>query len=161
MNYKTKTQIARIHNQWCKIQKRIKKEFKYDALGARVEMLDSFVEHLLGRFGMEHLGDGYYKTVYSKDSCDFVVKVHWQGLRDDSGWSKSRFAKYYLKPWFRNQWISIQPKAVFSTELGKEAYKFFAEKYGHKYLSMWDVHEENVGYRNGEPVIFDIEGFGC
>jgi hypothetical protein len=46
MNYKTKTQIARIRNQWCKIQKRIKKEFKYDALGARVEMLDSFVEHL-------------------------------------------------------------------------------------------------------------------
>ncbi len=157
MNYKTKTQIARIRNQWSKIKKVAKKEF---GDFEKTEVLDRFAEYLLSRFGMEHLGSGYYKTAYSKDSCDFVVKVHWQGLRDDSGWSKARFAKYYLKPWFRNQWISIQPKATFTPELGQEAYEFFVEKYGAGYLYNWDVHEANVGYRNGKPVIFDVESFG-
>lgn len=158
MNSLTKKRIERIRSRFDKIKKQTTKEFgKF----AKTETLDRFAEALTGSFGMDYVGDGYYKTVYSKDSIDFVVKIHWEGLCDDTGWSRLRFAKDYLKPLFRNRWVSIQPKVATNVSSQERAYDFFVEKYGDRYLDQYDVHEENVGCRNGKPVIFDFENITC
>ena len=114
---------------------------------------------LLKEKGFRYLDCGAFKTTYHKDEVDFVVKIYDSDeYVDDAGFVRFKFRDYYLAPFYQDYGIVIQPKADTSDRYS--AIDSLVEIFGRKYLNYFDIHEFNVGHRNGKPVIFDFEHTG-
>ncbi len=122
------------------------------------ELSTVIFSQLLRKQGFRYLDCGTFKTTYHKDGVDFVVKIYDKGGVDDAGFVRFKFRDYYLAPLYQDSGIVIQPKADTSDKYS--AIDSLVEIFGRKYLNYFDIHEFNVGHRNGKPVIFDFEHTG-
>jgi hypothetical protein len=104
------------------------------------------------------IGEGAYKLVFSKKSVDFVVKIYHTGSIDDREDGRFKLTKYCVKPYYRCSCISIQPKVKRTAK--NKAYQFLEERLGKDYCELFDVHQENVGWIDNKPVIFDYVACG-
>ena len=102
----------------------------------------------------ECVGDGAYKLVFSKKSIDFVVKIYHNGSVDDKTDERFKLAKFFIKPTYSDGVISIQQKAKRINK--NKAYKFFEDLFGKDYCELHDIHQDNIGWLNNKPVIFDF-----
>ena len=110
----------------------------------------------LKKLNFKIIGDGTFKLVLSKKSIDFVVKIYHNGSVDDKLDKRYKFSKYFIDPIYFDGAISIQKKA--NRKNKKTAKNFFEKKFGKTYCEIYDIHSENVGWINNNPVIFDFVG---
>ena len=104
------------------------------------------------------IGEGAYKLVFSKKSIDFVIKIYHTGSIDDREDKRFKLTKYCVKPYYKCNCICIQPKAKRNAK--NKAYKFLEERLGKDYCELFDIHQENVGWIDEKPVIFDYVACG-
>ena len=114
---------------------------------------DKFIEKL-EKAKYECVGDGAYKLVFSKKSVDFVVKIYHNRSIDDKTDERFKLAKFFIKPTYSDGVISIQQKAKRTNK--NKAYKFFEDLFGKDYCELHDIHQDNIGWLNNKPVIFDF-----
>lgn len=107
----------------------------------------------LKKLNYKIIGEGTYKLVLSKKSVDFVIKIYHTGSVDDQIVNEHNFKKHLVKSIYNDGMIHIQPKAKRNSK--RKAYKFFEDKFGRLYCEMNDIHSENVGWIDDQPVIFD------
>ena len=107
--------------------------------------------------GFKYIGCGKRSTVLSREDIDYVIKI------SDCGCVTRRFREPTLEQ-FRlpyiytngNRCIGIQKKAEVTPEGKYRAYeKILSEIPIEIDLYDFDVHQDNVGWLNGKPVIFD------
>jgi Ser/Thr protein kinase RdoA (MazF antagonist) len=107
----------------------------------------------LKKLNYKIIGNGTFKLVLSKKSVDFVVKIYHTGSVDDQIVNEHNFKKYLVKSIYNDGIVHIQPKAKRNSK--RKAYKFFEDKFGRAYCEINDIHSENVGWIDDQPVIFD------
>lgn len=138
----TKQDIIDKHNALIK-----EAEARNSSFGIVRYVLDG-LKQWLRLMGLEIIGTGADKKVYSHDELDFVVKVGYiSNLKKDLEAPKEWmfFGEYY-------DFVEIQPKVkVFQTE---KAVRLIRELYG-ACLPEYDIHVDNVGWHDGKPVAFD------
>ena len=102
----------------------------------------------------EWIAEGSYKKVFSKKSIDFVVKIYNSGIIDDKKDKRFKLDKYCVDSIYFDGAILIQPKVKRNKK--NKAYEFFEKKWGKHYCELHDVHQENIGWLNNKPAIFDF-----
>ena len=148
-------QIKKVINLWREAKQ---ESLAYDVNGKEngIDLYlarDNFIEKL-EKAKYECVGDGAYKLVFTKKSLDFVVKIYHNGSVDDKTDRRFKLAKYFIQPEYSDGVISIQQKAKRSNK--NKAYQFFEDLFGKDYCELHDIHQDNIGWINNKPVIFDF-----
>ncbi len=116
--------------------------------------IEKFVQQIIVR-GFLKIGEGSYKSVYSKNKLGYVVKVAENG-NDEFAPIPQEIKKYYLKPFFCDEQIVIQKKANTKNEASERTFNKIKKELGLYHCECLDVSEQNCGEINNEPVVFDF-----
>lgn len=118
-----------------------------------------FFRSIVETLGLEEIGGGEYKVAYSMPDLPFVVKIHDEEEYvdfDSPDPDLTPFAHKIVRHTFQDRMLIIQPKVDISDLAIEMAFRQLEQEFGPKLLYQYDVHSGNVGFLNGEAVIFDF-----
>lgn len=114
--------------------------------------IEKFVQQIVVR-GFLKIGEGSYKSVYSKNKLGYVIKIA-DSLNDEFAELPSDLKNFYIKPYYIDNQIVIQDRA--NTKLSPESYEKIHSILGDERCSDLDVYKQNCGMLRGKPVVFDF-----
>lgn len=114
--------------------------------------IEKFVQQIVVR-GFLKIGEGSYKSVYSKNKLGYVIKIA-DSLNDEFAELPSDLKNFYIKPYYIDNQIVIQNRA--NTKLSPESYEKIHSILGDERCSDLDVYKQNCGMLRGKPVVFDF-----
>lgn len=114
--------------------------------------IEKFVQQIVVR-GFLKIGEGSYKSVYSKNKLGYVIKIA-DSLNDEFSELPSDLKNFYIKPYYIDNQIVIQDRA--NTKLSPESYEKIHSILGDERCSDLDVYKQNCGMLRGKPVVFDF-----
>jgi len=103
--------------------------------------------------GFEKIGEGSYKSVYSKKELSYVIKLA-NSLNDEFAEVPSKLKKFYVQPYYCDNQITIQQKA--NTKKQELNYNKILNELGYKTCQHLDVIPQNCGSIKDKPVVFDF-----
>lgn len=114
--------------------------------------IEKFVQQIIVR-GFSKIGDGSYKSVYSKNKLGYVIKIA-DSLNDEFAELPSDLQNFYIKPYYIDNQIVIQERA--NTKLSQQSYKKIHSILGDERCTDLDIYKQNCGMLRGKPVVFDF-----
>ena len=114
--------------------------------------IEKFVQQIIVR-GFSKIGDGSYKSVYSKNKLGYVIKIA-DSLNDEFAELPSDLQNFYIKPYYIDNQIVIQERA--NTKLSQKSYKKIHSILGDERCVDLDIYKQNCGMLRGKPVVFDF-----
>jgi len=114
--------------------------------------IEKFVQQIIVR-GFLKIGEGSYKSVYSKNKLGYVIKIA-DSLNDEFAELPSDLQNFYIKPYYIDNQIVIQERA--NTKLSQQSYKKIHSILGDERCTDLDIYKQNCGMLRGKPVVFDF-----
>jgi len=114
--------------------------------------IEKFVQQIIVR-GFSKIGDGSYKSVYSKNKLGYVIKIA-DSLNDEFAELPSDLQNFYIKPYYIDNQIVIQERA--NTKLSQQSHEKIHSILGDERCSDLDIYKQNCGMLDGRPVVFDF-----
>ena len=114
--------------------------------------IEKFVQQIIVR-GFSKIGDGSYKSVYSKNKLGYVIKIA-ESLNDEFAELPSDLKKFYIQPYYIDNQIVIQDRA--NTKQNAQAHKKIHSILGNDRCHDLDIYKQNCGMLKGKPVVFDF-----
>ncbi len=114
--------------------------------------IEKFVQQIIVR-GFLKIGEGSYKSVYSKNKLGYVIKIA-DSLNDEFAELPSDLKNFYIKPYYIDNQIVIQERA--NTKLSQQSHQKIHSILGDDRCSDLDIYKQNCGMLRGEPVVFDF-----
>jgi len=114
--------------------------------------IEKFVQQIIVR-GFLKIGEGSYKSVYSKNKLGYVIKIA-DSLNDEFAELPSDLQNFYIKPYYIDNQIVIQERA--NTKLSQQSYKKIHSILGNDRCHDLDIYKQNCGMLKGKPVVFDF-----
>ena len=114
--------------------------------------IEKFVQQIIVR-GFLKIGEGSYKSVYSKNKLGYVIKIA-DSLNDEFAELPSDLQNFYIKPYYIDNQIVIQKRA--NTKLSQQSYKKIHSILGDERCTDLDIYKQNCGMLRGKPVVFDF-----
>jgi len=114
--------------------------------------IEKFVQQIIVR-GFLKIGEGSYKSVYSKNKLGYVIKIA-DSLNDEFAELPSDLQNFYIKPYYIDNQIVIQERA--NTKLSQQSHKKIHSILGDERCADLDIYKQNCGILRGKPVVFDF-----
>jgi len=114
--------------------------------------IEKFVQQIIVR-GFSKIGDGSYKSVYSKNKLGYVIKIA-DSLNDEFAELPSDLQNFYIKPYYIDNQIVIQERA--NTKLSQQSHEKIHSILGDERCTDLDIYKQNCGMLRGKPVVFDF-----
>jgi len=114
--------------------------------------IEKFVQQIIVR-GFLKIGEGSYKSVYSKNKLGYVIKIA-DSLNDEFAELPSDLQNFYIKPYYIDNQIVIQERA--NTKLSHQSHKKIHSILGDERCIDLDIYHQNCGMLRGKPVVFDF-----
>ncbi len=114
--------------------------------------IEKFVQQIIVR-GFLKIGEGSYKSVYSKNKLGYVIKIA-DSLNGEFAELPSDLKNFYIKPYYIDNQIVIQERA--NTKLSQQSHQKIHSILGDDRCSDLDIYKQNCGMLRGEPVVFDF-----
>jgi len=114
--------------------------------------IEKFVQQIIVR-GFLKIGEGSYKSVYSKNKLGYVIKIA-DSLNDEFAELPSDLQNFYIKPYYIDNQIVIQERA--NTKLSQQSHEKIHSILGDERCTDLDIYKQNCGMLRGEPVVFDF-----
>jgi len=114
--------------------------------------IEKFVQQIIVR-GFLKIGEGSYKSVYSKNKLGYVIKIA-DSLNDEFAELPSDLQNFYIKPYYIDNQIVIQERA--NTKLSQQSHKKIHSILGDERCIDLDIYHQNCGMLRGKPVVFDF-----
>jgi len=114
--------------------------------------IEKFVQQIIVR-GFSKIGDGSYKSVYSKNKLGYVIKIA-DSLNDEFAELPSDLKNFYIQPYYIDNQIVIQDRA--NTKQNAQAHKKIHSILGDDRCYDLDIYKQNCGMLKGKPVVFDF-----
>ena len=114
--------------------------------------IEKFVQQIIVR-GFLKIGEGSYKSVYSKNKLGYVIKIA-DSLNDEFAELPSDLQNFYIKPYYIDNQIVIQERA--NTKLSQQSHKKIHSILGDERCTDLDIYKQNCGILRGKPVVFDF-----
>lgn len=128
---------------------------KAKALSLYLELdkdIEKFTKQIVVQ-GFNEIGQGCYKSVYSKNKLGYVIKIA-RFLNDEFAKLPSKLKKFYIKPYYIDERIVIQHKA--NTKDQELNYNKILDKLGYDTCRCLDIIPQNCGSVKGKSVVFDF-----
>lgn len=128
---------------------------KAKALSLYLELdkdIEKFTKQIVVQ-GFNEIGQGCYKSVYSKNKLGYVIKIA-RFLNDEFARLPSKLKKFYVKPYYIDERIVIQHKA--NTKDQEVNYNKILDKLGYDACRCLDIIPQNCGSIKGKSVVFDF-----
>jgi len=114
--------------------------------------IEKFVQQIIVR-GFLKIGEGSYKSVYSKNKLGYVIKIA-DSLNDEFAELPSDLQNFYIKPYYIDNQIVIQERA--NTKLSQQSHEKIHSILGDERCTDLDIYKQNCGMLRGKPVVFDF-----
>ena len=114
--------------------------------------IEKFVQQIIVR-GFSKIGEGSYKSVYSKNKLGYVIKIA-DSLNDEFAELPSDLQNFYIKPYYIDNQIVIQERA--NTKLSHQSHEKIHSILGDERCTDLDIYKQNCGMLRGKPVVFDF-----
>ena len=114
--------------------------------------IEKFVQQIIVR-GFLKIGEGSYKSVYSKNKLGYVIKIA-DSLNDEFAELPSDLQKFYIKQYYIDNQIVIQERA--NTKLSHQSHEKIHSILGDERCTDLDIYKQNCGMLRGKPVVFDF-----
>ena len=114
--------------------------------------IEKFVQQIIVR-GFLKIGEGSYKSVYSKNKLGYVIKIA-DSLNDEFAELPSDLQNFYIKPYYIDNQIVIQERA--NTKLSHQSHEKIHSILGDERCTDLDIYKQNCGMLRGKPVVFDF-----
>ena len=114
--------------------------------------IEKFVQQIIVR-GFLKIGEGSYKSVYSKNKLGYVIKIA-DSLNDEFAELPSDLQNFYIKPYYIDNQIVIQERA--NTKLSQQSHKKIHSILRDERCADLDIYKQNCGILRGKPVVFDF-----
>lgn len=114
--------------------------------------IEKFVQQIIVR-GFLKIGEGSYKSVYSKNKLGYVIKIA-DSLNDEFAELPSDLQKFYIKPYYIDNQIVIQERA--NTKLSYQSHEKIHSILGDERCTDLDIYKQNCGMLRDKPVVFDF-----
>ena len=114
--------------------------------------IEKFVQQIIVR-GFLKIGEGSYKSVYSKNKLGYVIKIA-DSLNDEFAELPSDLQNFYIKPYYIDNQIVIQERA--NTKLSHQSHEKIHSILGDERCIDLDIYHQNCGILRGKPVVFDF-----